>query len=239
MTYTGTSIQSPEGLFQVAVCANGVRLPIFFDPAQSRHFVAGTPGQNYYLQVQNLRPARIEVLVAIDGRSIFEDAAGDLNANRGMALRPNQTWDCKGFRLSDDAINEFLFGTPAGSIEHQATGSTDNTGVIGLAGYRESVPIQRSMTRGISGQSMGAAVASASAGGLRTNTAERSSLGTHMGETVDDHVGRTEFARQGSPVVITIGYDLEDVLAARGILGPALPEPFPGAGTGYKSFTQG
>jgi hypothetical protein len=62
------------------------------------------------------------------------------------------------------------------------------------------------------------------------------SVGTEMGRDQVSHVSRTSFTRKGAPEALAVQYDTIEVLNALGVTSPALPEPFPGRGTGYQKY---
>ncbi len=236
-----TTVTSPAGTIEVSVLTGGVARPLY-RRADGRMFAPGIPGSAYTLRVRNLTPARIEAIVAVDGRHVLKDEPGDPRACHGMVLRAHDVYEFRGWRVSDDESREFLFGEPGASVAAQATGSTANIGVIGFAAWREreaSYSHYGSILRGAH------PVATASAGleSYSTTNAtldmatERGSIGTGIGASQDDRVGRTEFTRAtGEPDILIVGYDTEAELIRRGIVGPTGPDAFPGMQTGYEKY---
>ena len=232
---TGTTARSPHGTVEASVLIGGIPQPVY-RRTDSALFVAGVPGSAYTLRIRNLTAGRIEVLTAVDGRNTLKDEPADHRASTGMVFGAHASGDFTGWRVSDDETREFLFGAPERSVAAAATGSAANAGVIGFAAYRERE--QPSYLR-----SEPAAFASADFGGdLVTRGGSKSAsasrgLGTGIGESQHDHVGRTSFTRaSGEPDILVIGYDTTEALAAMGVLGPAEPQAFPGAGTGYEKY---
>jgi len=244
----GTTVRSPQGTIEASVLIAGQPVPVYRRTTDGALFVAGFPGAAYTLRVRNLTSGRIEILNAVDGRNTLKDEPADMRASTGMVFGPHQQGDFTGWRMSDDEASDFLFGAPERSIAAAATGSTANVGVIGFAAYREQQrhdylrsagapvafasggPAQVSYG-GAKGMSMGASAAA--------DEPVSRGLGTGMGERHHDHVGRTSFERAaGDPDVLAIGYDTSEALDAMGITGPAEPNPFPGAGTGYEKYAQ-
>jgi hypothetical protein len=195
-------------------------------------FAPGVPGTAYALHARNLTTGRIEVIVTVDGRHILKDEPGDPYACHGMVLQAYGSYDFRGWRISDSWSREFLFGEPGASVAAQSTGSLANTGVIGFAVWREQPALAADYGGFLRG---GAPVAVAAAS---SSSIPGGSLGTGIGASQDDRVGRTEFARvTGEPDILIIGYDTESELIRRGITCPAEPDPFPGARTGYEKYT--
>lgn len=236
--FVGHSLKSDRKLLEAAIVSNGKRQAIYFDPTVGRHYVIGVPGTEYEIEIKNLTDSRILVLSSVDGRNTLEDEAAD-HSNTGRVLPAWETQRIVGFALNDDSVRRFKFGTPEGSVSHQATGSTSNVGVIGLGAYEESysytstyrdtkvydVPVAAASS---------AAVYAASFSGDTTMRSVKSAVGTHMGEQVDFHVNRVNFVRKGAIDPIVIGYDLAENLER--IITPGLPDPWPGKQTGYGRY---
>lgn len=243
--FIGNTVRSPGGTIEAAVLiagtgqshyrhldgrvlAAGIEQPLYRRRWDGKIFVVGVPGRPYTLRVRNLTSGRIEVINTVDGRHTLDDEPGDLQHNRGLVFTPSFLGWFSGWRVSDQQTREFVFGSPERSIAAQATGSTENVGVIGFAAFRE----RRIGHEWASGVTRGApatfGVEDATRGG---------SLGTGMGNVQDDRVGRTTFVRDGGdPDVLVIGYDTEEVLREQGIIAPAEPNPFPGVKTGYAKY---
>jgi hypothetical protein len=233
---------SPAGVLEVSVLAGGQPQDLY-RRADGRMFAPGTPGTAYTLRVRNLLPVRTEVIVTVDGRHILEDEPGDPVSCHGMVLRAHETYDFRGWRVSDSETREFLFGEPALSVAAQATGTAANTGVIGFAAWREDTPWKHAYEpilrgRGPGGQSVPvAAAASADYAEEPGQHMNSGSLGTGIGASQADRVGRTTFRRaDGTLDTLVIGYDTYAELVRRGIAGPAEPQAFPGAETGYAKY---
>jgi hypothetical protein len=243
-----TAVTSPSGTIEASVLIAGTPQKLY-RRADGRMFAPGVPGSAYALRVRNLTGTRVEVIATVDGRHVLKDEPGDPHACRGMVIHARGTYEFRGWRVSDDESREFLFGEPAASVAAQSTGSTANIGVIGLAAWRERDPWPSTYPLASSGYGGGGAggfatrsmnpVATASAGApVSANAAMDSagSLGTGIGASQDDRVGRTDFTRTGEPDILIVGYDTEAELIRRGILGPADPDPFPGVLTGYEKY---
>lgn len=229
------SAAMPRGTAQVSVIIDGTQQPLF-RRADGRLFAAGVPGRPYTLRVRNTTGGRIEMIVTVDGRHVLKDEPGDLQACHGLVIPAYGDYDFQGWRISDDQTREFLFGEPAVSVAARATGSTANIGVLGFAAWREKSDFYLGS---IATASAGPPVTYGAASGeiLRSaNVSARGTLGTGIGALQDDHVGRTDFTRTGSPDILVIGYDTETVLRERGIIGSPDPIAFPGTATGYEKY---
>ena len=245
--FIGNIARSLRDTVEVSVLVGGVEQPLYRRPWDGKIFVAGTPGQPYTLRVKNLVSGRIEVINTVDGRHTLDDEPGDIQRNRGLVFGGHSTGAFSGWRISDQQTREFIFGSPERSIAAQATGSTENVGVIGFAVYRErphyDQPAFRGATRGgleSFGTTRGATKGGPATFGGESYATRGGSLGTGMGATQDDRVGHTSFNRDGTePDMLVIGYETEEVLRMQGIIAPAEANPFPGAQTGYVKYQTG
>lgn len=101
-------------------------------------YVEGRSGQRYALRVRNLTGARVEVVPSVDGLDVQsgKDASFDL---RGIVIRPRDSFDFTGFRISDTDVATFRFGSIEQSYAAQI-GKPRNVGVIGVAVFEELAP---------------------------------------------------------------------------------------------------
>lgn len=238
--HAGTTAKSPGGLYEVTVLIGG-RPQDLWRRTDGQLFVAGTAGESFALLARNLAHTRSEILTAVDGRNTLKDEPADMRASTGMVVPGLGAHTFAGWRITDDEVREFVFTFPEKSVAAQATGSAAGTGVIGFAGYREKAVVYETYavaSPGGSYKSMNVAVASAGPT-MDSNVrgASQSSLGTGIGDRVQDHVGRTTFTRQpGEPDVLVIRYDTHGALAAAGLIQRPEPSAFPGAETGYAQY---
>jgi hypothetical protein len=250
---------SPNGTIEASVMIDGEPVPLRFR-SDGRPFVAGEPGQQVAIRVVNLTTGRLEVLLSLDGRSVLEDKPAVLPSSHGLVLTAGATYTFKVWRLTDEAGLKIVLGSVEDSIAAQATGSTANVGVIGIAAWRERSnphysyrpagpggqsisPISPKRSRTSGWQQVGGASA---AGGATMNVTESASsilrnrqqqVGMGTGEEVADRVGRTNFTRaDGSPDVLAIGYDTAAALDECGIVLYHDPEPFGRPRSGYEKY---
>jgi hypothetical protein len=239
--------RSPEGLIEVSVLIEGISQPIYHRSPDGALFVAGAKGQAYTLRVKNLKFARVEVINTVDGRNTLKDEPGDTNQNKGLVFGASSSGSFTGWRLNNAQTRQFVFSDPHNSVSAKATGSHENTGVIGFAAWREqistpnhsyecfpvfdSVPVVACAGSGLS-SSMSSNYAGSSVS-VRS-VSHNSSLGTGIGSVQADHVGSTTFTRTGTADVLIIHYDTPEALAAMGITRGA--SAFPGSGTGYEKY---
>lgn len=252
-------VNSPGGVISARVVVNGKMVPIYADK-DGGYFIEGIPGASYAIEVDNLTPARVEVLSSIDGRNTLKDEELSLTASHGLVIHGYGSYRFAVWRTSNEGGRDFVFGTDlADSVVAQAGGATENAGVIGLAAWREkktaytpppavpyytkSSPVFDSYRgpggqsvssvayRGLSSANSSAPVASASAG-------LESDMSTGIGAYKQDRVGTTSFTRGEGPDVLVIRYASREALVAAGIIDPRLPDPFPGGeqAGGYGSY---
>ena len=224
---------------------------------EGRHYVVGTPGNEYQIRVRNRTGGDILSVVSVDGVNAVSGETANWNQT-GYVLGPHQGFDIKGWRKSLERVAAFFF------TEHQnsyaaRTGRPDCVGVIGVAVFRKKAePEARidqspprpeppaSGTREDSPYPASGDTAPA-AGGGRAHSAESaaalshapsrqapqksSSLGTGHGRSEASRVTYTSFERAtaGPEEVIAIHYDSYSNLVAMGVIrAPRIASRFPG-----------
>ena len=255
LMYKGTTARSPRSMIEVAVLVRGIPQPLY-EGHGGKLYVAGTPGEQYELQVRNLTSRRAEVLCSVDARNLNKDEPADRHQNQGTVFSGHASGTLKGFRLSDAESLELRFGAPGRSVAAAATGSTRNVGVIGFAVYGERNGYYGTQHLGgyddfgvnyrgggmMKGVTFGSnadsdAVAEAAEAPVAMASAGVGGLGTEAGARQRDVVWRTQFEREaGEPDVLAIFYDSQAVLDSLGVTDPPDPDPFPGIGTGYEKY---
>lgn len=104
--------------------------------AASKSYMVGQAGDRYTIVVQSNVPARLEVLVSVDGLDVLDGRAAGFS-KRGYLIDPNGTLEIDGFRQSADAVAAFRFGSVRESYAQQKHGDARNVGVIGVALFHE------------------------------------------------------------------------------------------------------
>jgi hypothetical protein len=230
-------------------------LPIYRH--EGRHYVVGTPGNEYEIRVSNRTGGDILSVVSVDGVNAVSGETANWNQT-GYVLGPYQGFEIKGWRKSLERVAAFFF------TEHQnsyatRTGRPDNVGVIGVAVFgRKTEPVARidqsplraeapaSGAREDRSDPASADTALASGEG-RARPAESvaarrhapsqqgpqksSSLGTGHGRSQASRVTYASFERAtaGPEEVIAIHYDTYSSLVAMGVIkAPRIASPFPG-----------
>ncbi len=104
--------------------------------AGGKRFLVGEAGSRYSIIIQSHVPARMELVVSVDGLDVMDGKDASF-AKRGYLIDPNSTIEIDGFRQSMESVAAFRFGSVADSYSNQKHGSTRNVGVIGVAAFNE------------------------------------------------------------------------------------------------------
>lgn len=101
-------------------------------------FVEALRGERYSIEVTNTSPARIGVVVAVDGRNIIDGKRSELTHRERMyILGPRETQTFEGWRTGADRTNRFFFTTPSDSYAEKVFSDASAMGTIAVAAYRE------------------------------------------------------------------------------------------------------
>lgn len=215
---------------------------------RGHYYVVGTPGNRYAVQITNRSGERVLSVLSVDGVNVVtgETAAAPQS---GYVLDSGQSADIAGWRKTMDEVAAFYFTSVPDSYAGR-TGRPENTGVIGVAVFRELVPPPVAqpvpLAKGVAESRDAAASAPAGApaaeGRMKAERADtlgsaaraEKKLGTGHGERLTAPTEYTSFRRASSAPaeVITIYYDSRANLIARGIIpnprNNVRPNPFPG-----------
>jgi len=103
-----------------------------------RLYIEGREGSEYEIEFRNNNPFRVEAIFSVDGLSVLDGAeAGP--SSRGYMVPARGSIRVPGWTLDKDNVARFQFGQRSTAYATQATGSTRNTGTIGVLVYRERV----------------------------------------------------------------------------------------------------
>ena len=215
-------------------------------------FVAGQPGTRYALRVSNNTDGRVLIVMSVDGVNVVTGETAGIGQT-GYVFGAREFSDITGWRKSDSQIAAFQFAS-ADSSYASRTGRPDDVGVIGVALFRENVPVpppppiapypsrdeyssrdremrSESSALGDARSKSAPAGAAASAEAPADNSMARRqapapSLGTAHGRRETSYVGKTNFERaQSTPdEVVRIRYDSRENLIAAGVI-PVPPTP--------------
>lgn len=212
-------------------------------------YVAGQPGHEYEIRLRSREHGRVLAVTSVDGVNVVsgETAA---TGQGGYVIGGWSSTSIDGWRKSLDEVAAFYFTRLKDSYAAR-TGRPDHVGVIGVAMFRERVPLVEPQPHESlraappappaaapsAGSDATAAAESASAPGesRAERSAARQRLGTGHGERRESRVSQTRFERRSATpdAVVRIYYDSHERLVARGIIAEpprhygARPQPFP------------
>ncbi|CAG1005479.1 hypothetical protein BURK1_03210 [Burkholderiales bacterium] len=240
---------------------SGTWLPVY--QSGGERWIVGTPGHEYTIRIRNRTGARLLAVPSVDGINAIsgETASPDQS---GYVLEPYGSVDISGWRKSLSHTAAFYFTDVADSYAGR-TGRPLDVGVIGVAVFRERVPVayaphpkiaaQRAergdmpasaaapapsaeaQSAGILGMDRDASEV-AGAEGARKRALD-SRLGTGHGRNETSHAQRVGFERAtASPeAVVAIRYDRLETLVSRGIVpGPRYAGRTPSAFPAWPGF---
>lgn len=104
-------------------------------------WVAGRPGDRYAVRLANRSNARVLVVLSVDGVNAVSGQTA-ATGQTGYVLAPWQTADITGWRKSDAEAAAFYFTALPDSYAAR-TDRPQNVGVIGVAVFRERLPVPR------------------------------------------------------------------------------------------------
>jgi len=229
---------------------NGRVLPVF--SGDGRYYVAGRPGNEYEIRIRNSTGTDFLAVVSVDGVNVVSGQTASPSQG-GYVVSAGQAVRIAGWRKSLSRVAAFYF-TDHSDAYATRTGRPDDVGVIGVALFRSKtpspVPLNEAPARG-DPQSSGsgrtpyqagaaadadatqrAPAAAARGSTLSAAPSPEQSLGTGHGRSEPSPARYATFERESDTPdeVVSIGYDTQDNLIARGILpgrSARGPNPFP------------
>ena len=97
-------------LVSVEVRMDGKRAPLYRTAADERYYFEAVRGRSYALQLRNLSPRRIGVLITVDGLNVVNGEHSSLSPEEPMyVLDPWETTTIRGWRTSLEHVQRFLF----------------------------------------------------------------------------------------------------------------------------------
>ena len=100
-----------------------------------RLYVAGTPGDRYFIELKSKHGERVLTVLSVDGINVLTgQTAATLQS--GYVIDGGQSYGISGWRKSMDDVAQFVFTALPNSYAAR-TGRPGNVGVIGVAVYRE------------------------------------------------------------------------------------------------------
>jgi hypothetical protein len=221
--------------------SDGRQLPVYWH--EGRAYVVGKPGNEYSVRIRNRQREEVLGVISVDGVNVItgETAAAPQS---GYVFAPYRQFDIAGWRKNMASTAAFYFTSLPDSYAAR-TGRPDNVGVIGVALYRkkaEPAPVAQpapfasgELSRKEVAPSAGASAEAQSR--PRALAAERDDrLGTGHGRIEASQTRHVGFERASNEPAetVTIYYDSQRNLLARGIIPQPVPayrpgpNPFPG-----------
>lgn len=197
---------------------------------QNNVFVEGREGSEYTIKFFNHTAGRVLAVISVDGLSVIDGEKASYTSS-GYVVDPNSSLDVPGWRLDDEAVAKFVFGSRKKSYATKK-GIPQDIGVIGCAVFTEKmynyiVPyihiypsvdttpypyIYRWDTTTSSSDT------TFSSNYVNSEVVSSSNIGTIFGAEQNHKVMNVSFERNELPVeVIEIQYDNRKGLESRGI----------------------
>lgn len=144
------------GRLEVALCQLYSNTPLERYEATGRRIVVGRDGTSYKILLKNPTRHHLEVVASVDGLDVMDGKTASTR-KRGYLVPAKSEIVISGFRISQEHVREFVFGSVDSSAAAKA-GTPRNVGVIGLAVYEED-EAQAKLARLVEAQKRGAASA--------------------------------------------------------------------------------
>lgn len=126
-------------LMQVSVVDRTTGRELSIYRHRGEYWVAGRPGTRYAIRARNAMGERIMAVMSVDGVNVVTGETAGVLQN-GYVFSGGERSDITGWRKSDSQIAAFEFTSIANSYASR-TGRPDDVGVIGIAMFRERVPV--------------------------------------------------------------------------------------------------
>lgn len=240
---------------------SNVALPVYTSGAE--RWIVGVPGHEYAIRIRNHTGARLLAVPSVDGVNAVTGETASPEQS-GYVLDPYGFVEIAGWRKSLSNTAAFYFTDVSESYAGR-TGRPLDVGVIGVAVFRERVPVAFAPMPGIAdareraarteaakeaqerGQAAGAGLLGKDQAPPLAQPAPAESaakrrddrLGTGHGRNETSYAQRVPFERAtASPEsVIAIRYDRREALVARGIIpGPRYAQRVPSPFPGWSGF---
>lgn len=123
---TATAFSDPRGMFEARILVDGQ--PLAVAPGkEGRYTMHSLHGKHYAIEVTNLTDARIEVIIAVNHRNVFNATQCAVPEEMiGFVIDAKSSYLFKGWRTSDQFVAQFAFDVDPVVI-----------GVIGIGAFSE------------------------------------------------------------------------------------------------------
>jgi hypothetical protein len=129
--------------YDISILVNGNRCKQYF--YEGKTFIEAKDGSEYTIEIKNNTWSRILTVCSVDGLDILTGKAA-IESNPGYVINAYNVGKFDGFRVSNDKIAKFVFGSKGSSYAaDKGDGSERNVGVIGIRLFQEKIkaPIYR------------------------------------------------------------------------------------------------
>lgn len=130
-------------MYDISILVNGSRCKQYFN--EGKTFIEAKDGSEYTIEIKNNTWSRILAVCSVDGLDILTGKTA-VESNSGYVISAYNAGKFDGFRVSDDKIAKFVFGSKGSSYAaDKSDGSERNVGVIGIRLFQEKIkpPVYR------------------------------------------------------------------------------------------------
>lgn len=129
--------------YDISILVNGNRCKQYFH--EGKTFIEAKDGSEYTIEIKNNTWSRILAVCSVDGLDILTGKTA-VESNPGYVISAYNVGKFDGFRVSDDKVAKFVFGSKGSSYAaDKEDGSERNVGVIGIRLFQEKIkpPVYR------------------------------------------------------------------------------------------------
>ena len=129
--------------YDISILVNGNRCKQYFH--EGKTFIEAKDGSEYTIEIKNNTWSRILAVCSVDGLDILTGKKA-IESNPGYVISAYNVGKFDGFRVSDDKVAKFVFGSKGDSYAaDKGDGSERNVGVIGIRLFQEKIkpPVYR------------------------------------------------------------------------------------------------
>ena len=105
-------------------------------PHKGMSFIEARHGSNYSVKIKNDNAFKVMAVLSVDGLDVITGKPAE-DVNKGYIVDAYSQVEIKGYRISDKNSAAFVFSAKGKSYVANATGSSRNSGVIGVRVFRE------------------------------------------------------------------------------------------------------
>jgi asparagine N-glycosylation enzyme membrane subunit Stt3 len=105
-------------------------------PHKGMSFIEARHGSNYSVKIKNDNAHKVMAVLSVDGLDVITGKPAE-DVNKGYIVDAYSQVEIKGYRISDKNSAAFIFSAKGKSYVANATGTSRNSGVIGVRVFRE------------------------------------------------------------------------------------------------------